>query len=157
MTPDIHAEKILILDFGSQYTQLIARRVRESKVYCEIYPYNMTVEQVKTYAPAGIILSGGPASTYGDKAPHLDPAILGLEIPVLGICYGMQFMADALGGDVKRAEKYYSQAYDFCERSRSLSENKLLFIIAFHILICISLYNMSEIKIKSLFSIMVVI
>jgi len=105
MTPDIHAEKILILDFGSQYTQLIARRVRESKVYCEIYPYNMTVEQVKAYAPAGIILSGGPASTYGDKAPHLDPAILDLGLPVLGICYGMQEMVIQLGGKVEQTRE----------------------------------------------------
>jgi len=105
MTPDIHAEKILILDFGSQYTQLIARRVRESKVYCEIYPYNMTVEQVKAYAPTGIILSGGPASTYGDKAPHLDPTILGLGLPVLGICYGMQEMVIQLGGKVEQTRE----------------------------------------------------
>ena len=111
MKPDIHAEKILILEFGSQYTQLIARRVRESKVYCEIYPYNMTVEQVKNFAPAGIILSGGPASTYGDKAPHLDSAILGLNLPVLGICYGMQEMVVQLGGKVEKTrEREFGQA-----------------------------------------------
>ena len=111
MKPDIHAEKILILDFGSQYTQLIARRVRESKVYCEIYPYNMTVEQVKNFAPAGIILSGGPASTYGDKAPHLAPAILGLNLPVLGICYGLQEMVVQLGGKVEKTrEREFGQA-----------------------------------------------
>jgi GMP synthase (glutamine-hydrolysing) len=111
MNSDIHAEKILILDFGSQYTQLIARRVRESKVYCEIYPYNMTVEQVKNFAPAGIILSGGPASTYGDKAPHLDSAILGLNLPVLGICYGLQEMVVQLGGKVEKTrEREFGQA-----------------------------------------------
>ncbi len=111
MNSHIQAEKILILDFGSQYTQLIARRVRESKVYCEIYPYNMTVEQVKDFAPAGIILSGGPASTYGDKAPHLDSAILELNLPVLGICYGMQEMVVQLGGKVdKTREREYGKA-----------------------------------------------
>ena len=111
MNPDIHAEKILILDFGSQYTQLIARRVRESKVYCEIYPYNMTAAQVENFAPAGIILSGGPASTYGDKAPHLAPAILGLNLPVLGICYGLQEMVVQLGGKVEKTrEREFGQA-----------------------------------------------
>lgn len=111
MKSDIHAEKILILDFGSQYTQLIARRVRESKVYCEIYPYNMTADQVKTFAPAGIVLSGGPSSTYGDKAPHLEAAILELNIPVLGICYGMQEMVVQLGGKVEKTrEREFGQA-----------------------------------------------
>ena len=79
-------DQILILDFGSQYTQLIARRVRECQVYSEIHPYNIPFERVKSLSPKGIILSGGPASVYDKKAPLCDPAILRLGIPVLGIC-----------------------------------------------------------------------
>ena len=91
-------DKILILDFGSQYTQLIARRVRECQIYSEIHPYTITVEEVMSFSPKGIILSGGPASVYEKDAPHCDPAILALGIPVLGICYGMQLIGQALGG-----------------------------------------------------------
>ncbi|MCX8011696.1 MAG: GMP synthase (glutamine-hydrolyzing), partial [Desulfobacterota bacterium] len=89
MTVDIHQEKILILDFGSQYTQLIARRVRELKVYCEIHPFNCSLEFIKKFNPQGIILSGGPASVYDKTAPNLDEGILTFGIPILGICYGM--------------------------------------------------------------------
>jgi len=98
-------DKILILDFGSQYTQLIARRVRECQVYSEIHPYNVPFERVKSLSPKGIILSGGPASVYEKKAPLCDPAILRLGIPVLGICYGMQLIAQLLGGEVTRSDK----------------------------------------------------
>ena len=98
-------DKILILDFGSQYTQLIARRVRECQVYSEIHPYNIPFERVKSLSPKGIILSGGPASVYDKKAPLCDPAILRLGIPVLGICYGMQLIAQLLGGEVTRSDK----------------------------------------------------
>jgi len=98
-------DKILILDFGSQYTQLIARRVRECQVYSEIHPYNIPFERVKSLSPKGIILSGGPASVYEKKAPLCDPAILRLGIPVLGICYGMQLIAKLLGGEVTRSDK----------------------------------------------------
>jgi len=98
-------DKILILDFGSQYTQLIARRVRECQVYSEIHPYNIPFERVKSLSPKGIILSGGPASVYEKKAPLCDPAILRLGIPVLGICYGMQLIAQLLGGEVTRSDK----------------------------------------------------
>jgi len=98
-------EKILVLDFGSQYTQLIARRVREQKVYSEILPYNVTIERIKEFAPKGIILSGGPSSVYDKNAPLPDKEIFELGIPVLGICYGMQLMAFCLGGKVAKAAK----------------------------------------------------
>jgi GMP synthase (glutamine-hydrolysing) len=91
---------IAILDFGSQYTQLIARRVRESRVYCEIFPHDVTLEELRARGVIGVILSGGPASVYEPGAPDINPAILAGGIPVLGICYGMQLMAHVLGGDV---------------------------------------------------------
>ena len=105
MTEDIHSEKILILDFGSQVTQLIARRVREQSVYSEIHPYNISLEKIREYTPKGIILSGGPSSVYDTDAPHSDPGIYNLGIPILGICYGMQLMTQQLGGKVERSEK----------------------------------------------------
>jgi len=96
----VHSENVLILDFGSQYTQLIARRIREFDVYSEIMPFNASIEAIKSFAPKGIVLSGGPSSVYDDSAPKPDPAIFELGIPILGICYGMQIMADMLGGKV---------------------------------------------------------
>jgi GMP synthase (glutamine-hydrolysing) len=98
-------KKILILDFGSQTTQLIARRIREQKVYCEIHPYSTSLDKIKALAPAGIILSGGPASVYDLDAPLSDPALFELGLPVLGICYGAQLMMQQLGGKVEKAEK----------------------------------------------------
>jgi GMP synthase (glutamine-hydrolysing) len=98
-------DKILILDFGSQYTQLIARRVRECQIYSEIHPYPIPVDQVKSLSPKGIILSGGPASVYEKNAPLCDPNLLKIGIPVLGICYGMQLIAQLLGGKVTHSEK----------------------------------------------------
>jgi GMP synthase (glutamine-hydrolysing) len=95
---------ILILDFGSQYTQLIARRVREHHVYCEIYPFDLSPTEVRRLAPSGIILSGGPASIYDKGAPQGDQALLEGEWPVLGICYGMHWIAQASGGRVARGE-----------------------------------------------------
>jgi GMP synthase (glutamine-hydrolysing) len=99
------SEKILVLDFGSQYTQLIARRVRENKVYSEILPYNVTIEIIKEFNPKGIILSGGPSRVSAKDAPFPDKEVFELGIPVLGICYGMQLMAHCLGGKVGRAAK----------------------------------------------------
>ncbi|MDA3833432.1 MAG: glutamine-hydrolyzing GMP synthase, partial [Spirochaetales bacterium] len=96
---------ILIIDFGSQYNQLIARRVREHRVYCRIEPPWISLAEIKALAPEGIILSGGPASIYEKNSPRVDLEIFNLGIPILGICYGMQYMVDALGGEVKRAEK----------------------------------------------------
>jgi len=102
---DIHSERILILDFGSQYTQLIARRVREAKVYCEIFPYNAGLDKVKAFNPKGLILSGGPSSVYDAGSPLIDKAHLDLGIPVLGICYGMQLLTHVLGGAVAKSAK----------------------------------------------------
>ena len=95
-------EQIVILDFGSQYTQVIARRVRECNVYSVILRYDTPAEDIAKLAPKGIILSGGPASVYAEGAPQLDPALFDLGVPVFGICYGFQAMAQALGGTVAR-------------------------------------------------------
>ncbi|HEU4761238.1 MAG TPA: glutamine-hydrolyzing GMP synthase, partial [Gemmatimonadales bacterium] len=100
-----HEPGILIIDFGSQYTQLIARRVREARVYCEIHPPSRTVEWIRDWQPKGIILSGGPNSVYGDNVPTADPALLALDIPILGVCYGMQLLAQLSGGSVVRAAR----------------------------------------------------
>ena len=102
---DIHSEKILILDFGSQYTQLIARRVRESHVYCELHPYDMALDEIKAFGGKGIILSGGPKSVYEEGAPAIAEELFELGIPVLGICYGMQLMSRHFGGRVVPAGK----------------------------------------------------
>ena len=97
---DIHAHRILILDFGAQYTQLIARRVRELGVYCEIHPWDITDAEVRTFRPRGVILSGGPESVTDENPPRAPQAVFELGVPVLGICYGMQAMAQQLGGRV---------------------------------------------------------
>jgi GMP synthase (glutamine-hydrolysing) len=97
----VASERVLVLDFGSQYAQLIARRVREQHVYGEIVRHDISSERVREIAPKGIILSGGPASVYAESAPRCDPALFDLGIPVLGICYGMQLMCHALGGRVE--------------------------------------------------------
>jgi GMP synthase (glutamine-hydrolysing) len=95
-----HSELVLVLDFGSQYTQLIARRVRELGVYSEIHPFNIPLDKIRSLQPAGIILSGGPSSVYDDEAPKSSAEVLELGIPVLGICYGLQVIAEQLGGKV---------------------------------------------------------
>lgn len=102
---DIHKEKILILDFGSQYTQLIARRIREHRVFCEIHPFNMGREAIDKFNPRGIILSGGPSSVYDDDAPKIDKELFNVKVPFLGICYGLQLMANLLGGSVEKSNK----------------------------------------------------
>jgi len=104
---DIHKDRILILDFGSQYTQLIARRVREAGVYCELHAYDMMDEAgIHEFAPKGIILSGGPESVIGDESPQTPQIVFELGVPVLGICYGMQTMAAQLGGVVENADHH---------------------------------------------------
>jgi GMP synthase (glutamine-hydrolysing) len=102
---NIHDEMVLILDFGSQTTQLIARRIREQKVYCEIHPFSTAPETIKAMQPKGIVLSGGPASVYDGDAPVSDPSLFELGIPVLGICYGAQLMVQQFGGKVEKAQK----------------------------------------------------
>ena len=102
---DPHQQPIIVLDFGAQYSKLIARRVREAEVFSLILPYNATAEEVRAHNPAGIIFSGGPASVHADGAPLPDPGIIDLGVPVLGICYGMQVFAHTLGGKVDRADK----------------------------------------------------
>ena len=101
MHPDIHAHRLLILDFGSQYTQLIARRVREHGVYCEIHPWDMSDEDIRGFNPNGVILSGSPESVHFDDGPRVSHLVFELGVPVLGICYGMQTMAAELGGEVE--------------------------------------------------------
>src|SRR3989454_4828600 len=96
---------VVVLDFGGQYTQLIARRIREQQVFSAILPCTASLEEIKQYEPAGIVLSGGPSSVYDADAPKCDPKVLALGIPVLGICYGMQWITHTLGGKVERAER----------------------------------------------------
>ncbi len=93
-------ETIVVLDFGSQYSQLIARRVRDLEVYCEMLPYNVPAERIEALNPAGVILSGGPASVYAEGAPHLPDIVLKMGRPILGICYGMQLLAYHFGGKI---------------------------------------------------------
>ncbi|MDH5178884.1 MAG: glutamine-hydrolyzing GMP synthase [Gammaproteobacteria bacterium] len=106
MSADIHADRILILDFGSQYTQLIARRIREAGVYCELYAWDITEQDIRAFNPKGIILSGGPESTTAEDAPVAPSAVFELGVPVLGICYGMQTMAMQLGGKVLTSDHH---------------------------------------------------
>jgi GMP synthase (glutamine-hydrolysing) len=100
-----HTQFLLVLDFGSQYTQLIARRVRELGVYSEIHPFHCSIDQIKQFQPIGIIFSGGPMSVYEKDAPKPDPSIFDLGIPILGICYGLQLFADRFGGKVNSAAR----------------------------------------------------
>ena len=101
---DIHSEKILVLDFGSQYTQLIARRLRELGVYCEIHPCTATAAQIRAFRPRGVVLSGGPASVLAEGSPRADRVVYELGVPVLGICYGLQLLAHELGGKVEQPD-----------------------------------------------------
>ena len=114
-------DKVLILDFGSQYTQLIARRVRELKVYSEIHPYSVSIAEIRAFRPSALILSGSPASIYQADAPKPDPAILELGIPILGICYGLCVLTDLCGGDVSRAaRREYGPADLLVDRAEEL-------------------------------------
>jgi len=116
-------QTVIILDFGGQYTNLIARRVRQAKVYCEILPYNTPVGEIAAKKPGGIILSGGPASVYEENAPLIDPALLNLSFPLLGICYGMQLIAYLLGGQVEKASaSEYGVTEIFLEKESPLFE-----------------------------------
>ncbi|EWC42819.1 glutamine-hydrolyzing GMP synthase [Pseudomonas stutzeri] len=101
---DIHAHRILILDFGSQYTQLIARRVREIGVYCELHPWDMSEDDIRAFAPRGIILAGGPESVHEEGSPRAPQAVFDLGVPLFGICYGMQTMSEQLGGKVQGSD-----------------------------------------------------
>ena len=98
-------QAIVVLDFGAQYSQLIARRIRENKVFSVVLPFNATLDEIRSYSPVGIVLSGGPSSVYDKGAPHADKKVFDLGVPVLGICYGLQFMVYALGGKVTPATK----------------------------------------------------
>jgi len=116
-------EKIIILDFGSQYTQLIARKIREIGVYAEIKRYDISIDEIQSINPKGIILSGGPASVYAQDSPHLDPKIFNLGIPILGICYGLQLIAYHLGGEVdSSARREYGRASLIIDKQNPLLE-----------------------------------
>ena len=97
-------KKVLVLDFGGQYNLLVARRVRECGVYCEIRSYRVTVEEIRAFDPAAVIFTGGPATVFAPDAPRLDPAVFALGLPILGICYGQQLMIQQLGGACRKAE-----------------------------------------------------
>ena len=120
MSKDIHDHRILILDFGSQYTQLIARRVREIGVYCELWAWDVTEEQIKGFNPTGIILAGGPESVTEDNSPRAPEYVFNANVPVLGICYGMQTMAEQLGGAVQSSEhkEFGYAAVEVIEKSK---------------------------------------
>lgn len=104
MSVDIHDQRILIVDFGSQYTQLIARRVRESGVYCEIHPFDVAASFIREFSPRGVVLSGGPESVTQSRTPRIPDVVFELGVPILGICYGMQAMAAQLGGNVESSD-----------------------------------------------------
>src|SRR6516162_2179093 len=109
----IASERVLVLDFGSQFAQLIARRIRQQQVYCEIVRHDISAERVRELAPKGLVLSGGPSSVYETGAPKCDPKLFELGLPVLGICYGMQLACDVLGG---RVESFPSREYGRAHR-----------------------------------------
>ena len=121
---DINRQTIVILDFGSQYSELIARRIRETQVYSEVLSYRTSVDHIKTLNPKGIILSGGPSSVYDEHAPVCDPQLFHLGIPILGVCYGMQLMVQQLGGTVEKAKRAeYGKAELFIDDPTDLLTN----------------------------------
>ena len=117
-------EIVIVLDFGGQYNQLIARRVRECNVYCEILPYTVDIKKVKELSPKGIIFTGGPNSVYDERSPHYSNEIFKLGIPILGICYGCQLMAYSLGGVVTPAKDNSSSEQQFALRRLWLALKK---------------------------------
>lgn len=118
---DYHKEIVVILDFGSQYTQLIARKVRELGVYCEIFPYNVPLKKIKSLSPVGLILSGGPKSVNDADAPVIGKGLFDIGVPILGICYGIQLIAKLYGGEVQRSEKReYGRAHLFLDSTDGL-------------------------------------
>ncbi|KXU36894.1 GMP synthase [Ventosimonas gracilis] len=121
-SPNIHQKRILILDFGSQYSQLIARRVREIGVYCELHPFDLSEPSIKDFAPSGVILAGGPQSVHEADSARISDAVLSLNVPILGICYGMQALAVQLGGAVERSElrEFGHARVDLVSKSRLL-------------------------------------
>ncbi len=124
VTKPRNKDLILVLDFGSQYTQLIARRIRENKVFSRIVPYNITPEEIKKHNPKGLILSGGPLSVYDDNAPMPNPEIFKIGLPVLGICYGMQAIAHMMGGHVRKSrEREYGRSELFVDSNKDLFAN----------------------------------
>ena len=119
---NLFSQKILIIDFGSQYTQLIARRIRELNVYSEILPWDISTEKIKALKPKGVILSGGPESVTASNTPRIPKIIFELDIPILGICYGMQTLAEQFGGQVSSSKKK-----EFGHAEIILEETSLLF------------------------------
>src|ERR1700704_924396 len=117
---------VVVLDFGGQYTQLIARRIREQQVFSAVLPCTSSVEEIRKLEPAGIVLSGGPSSVYDAEAPKCDPKVLVQGIPVLGICYGMQWITHTLGGKVEKAERReYGRAQLNLEDSKEAGASEL--------------------------------
>ena len=128
MARDILAHKILLIDFGSQYSHLIARRVRELGVYCEIFSHRSNLSKIRSFNPNGIILSGGPETVKKRGAPKVPQGIFSLKIPILGICYGMQFIAQQFGGKVELAKRREFGNFHFLFRdmlNRCLSLSKI--------------------------------
>ena len=117
-------EKVLVIDFGGQYNQLIARRVREFNVYCEMYPYTISLEKIKSLNPIGIIFTGGPSSVTDEGAPRIDKGIFDLGIPVLGICYGAQLIAYTLNGKVEQAK-----SREYGKKEATYDTDSLLFLL----------------------------
>ena len=114
-------KKVLVLDFGGQYNLLVARRIRECGVYCEIKSFRMTMDEVRAFAPDAIIFTGGPATVFDQGAPMIDPEMLSMGVPVLGICYGLQLMMHLLGGHVCRApEREYGKTKVFVDNSSKM-------------------------------------
>ena len=117
-------EKVIVLDFGGQYNQLIARRVRECNVYCEVHPYNLSLDKIREMDPKGIIFTGGPNSVYGEDSPVCPKEIFEMGIPVLGICYGSQLMAYLLGGKVATAPvSEYGKTEVTVDASKAMFQN----------------------------------